>query len=73
VLLQENREAAEAFQVTGTPAALMVNPDGRVGSPLALGADQIRMLVSLSSSRPTMPLQAHAGCGCGRAGEVYAS
>src|SRR5919206_34249 len=46
VLLQQDNEVAEAYQVAGTPGAVIVNPNGTVGSPLALGADAIRALVA---------------------------
>lgn len=46
VLLQTDREAAEAYQVPGTPSAVLVRHDGTIGSPLAVGADAIRELVS---------------------------
>src|SRR5712692_9836306 len=45
VLLQHEREIAEAYQDQGTPGAVLVRPDGTIGSPLALGADAIRALV----------------------------
>jgi methylamine dehydrogenase accessory protein MauD len=46
VLLQRKRETAEAYQSQGTPAAVLVRPDGKVGSALAKGAEAIRALVS---------------------------
>jgi thiol-disulfide isomerase/thioredoxin len=44
VLLQADREVADAFQVQGTPSAVLVK-DGLIASPLAAGADAIRSLV----------------------------
>src|SRR5688500_7823151 len=38
LLLQQDREVAEAYQANGTPAAVVVGPDGTVASQLALGA-----------------------------------
>lgn len=61
VLLQEDREVADAYQASGTPAALLVRPDGTIGSPLALGADAIRALITQTTRRPflhTLPLLA---------------
>ncbi len=46
VLLQQDREVAEAYLENGTPAAVIVRPDGTVGSPLAAGADAISALVA---------------------------
>jgi thiol-disulfide isomerase/thioredoxin len=46
VLLQNKREIAEIYQAWGTPAAVLIRPDGTVGSPVAQGADAIRALVT---------------------------
>jgi thiol-disulfide isomerase/thioredoxin len=46
VLVQEKREVAVAYLANGTPAALVVQPDGSIGSPVAFGADAIRALVA---------------------------
>lgn len=51
VLLQKDREVAEAYLSTATPGAVLVNADGRIGSPLALGDEAIRALVA-SATRP---------------------
>jgi peroxiredoxin len=45
VLLQENYEIAETYQAHGTPGAVLIRPDGTVGSPMAMGAESIRHLV----------------------------
>jgi peroxiredoxin len=45
VLLQKEREVAEAYKAWGTPAAVLIGPDGAIGSPVAQGADAIRALV----------------------------
>jgi thioredoxin-related protein len=50
VLLQENREVADAYNVQGTPSAVLVK-DGLIASPLAAGPDAIRDLVF----RTTLP------------------
>lgn len=52
VLLQPGNETAEAFAVPATPAAVLVSADGAVASPVALGADAIRVLVRASAERP---------------------
>ena len=46
VLLQQDGEVAQAYEVDGTPAAVLVQPDGTIGSPLALRAEAIRALVA---------------------------
>jgi methylamine dehydrogenase accessory protein MauD len=45
VLLQTNRETAEAYRVAGAPSAVLVS-DGKIARPTAAGADAIRSLVS---------------------------
>jgi len=45
VLLQEEREVAEQYNAQVTPTAVVVNTQGRIASPLAAGADQIRNLL----------------------------
>jgi thiol-disulfide isomerase/thioredoxin len=46
VLLQQEREVADAYQAYGTPAAVLIRTDGTIGSPLAMGPDAIQKLVS---------------------------
>ncbi len=45
ILLQNDREVADAYRAHGTPSAVVVRPDGTIGSPLAQGVDAIRRLV----------------------------
>lgn len=45
VLLEEDLEVSEAYRVTGTPSAILVTPDGTVGSFLAESAEEIENLV----------------------------
>jgi len=54
VLLQHEREIAEAYQDRGTPGAVLVRSDGTIGSPLALGADAIRALVASAIGLPVL-------------------
>jgi peroxiredoxin/uncharacterized membrane protein YphA (DoxX/SURF4 family) len=54
VLLQRNREIAEAYQADGTPSAVLIRPDGTIGSLLAEGADAIRGLVANSIGLPVL-------------------
>jgi peroxiredoxin len=46
VLLQQDREIAEAYQASGTPSAVLVRRDGTIGSPLAAGAEAIGALLT---------------------------
>lgn len=52
VLLQRDREVASAYEAHGTPGAVLVRPDGTVGSPVAMGADAITSLVARSTGAP---------------------
>jgi thiol-disulfide isomerase/thioredoxin/uncharacterized membrane protein YphA (DoxX/SURF4 family) len=63
VVLQENREVAQAYQASATPSAILVQPDGTIGSPLAMGADAIRGLVAQTVGAPVAvpPLPAPNG------------
>jgi uncharacterized membrane protein YphA (DoxX/SURF4 family) len=44
-LLQSKGEVAQAYACWGTPCAVLITPDGRIGSPAAQGAGAIRALV----------------------------
>lgn len=67
VLTEDRPTVAESFRYRGTPAAVLVQPDGTMGAALATGADAIRNLlapflgasapVALLSSAPPAPLQ----------------
>ena len=46
VLLEEDWEVSEAYEVDGTPSAVLVSPDGTIGSSLAEDAEEIEALVS---------------------------
>jgi peroxiredoxin len=50
VLLQKDREVAQAYLASGTPSAVLVRRDGTIGSPLAQGADAIRALINKALS-----------------------
>ena len=54
VLLQHDREIAEAYKAYGTPGAVLIRPDGTIGSPLAQGADAIRALVAGAVGLPVL-------------------
>jgi peroxiredoxin len=53
VLLQTDREVAEAYQAHGTPGAVVVRPDGTIGSPVAMGAEAILHLLGRTAAMPT--------------------
>lgn len=46
VLLQKDREVSESFKAFGTPTAVIIKPDGTIGSPVAGGAEAIRQLLA---------------------------
>jgi thiol-disulfide isomerase/thioredoxin len=52
LLLQQDYEVADAFRAHATPAAVLVRADGTIGSPVALGPEQIRTLVWSSVLTP---------------------
>jgi methylamine dehydrogenase accessory protein MauD len=45
VFVQPNNEVAEAYQIDWLPSALLIRPDGTIGSELALDAEAIAALV----------------------------
>jgi len=73
VLLQQDQEVADAYQLVGTPSAVVVRPDGSVGSAMIAGRDSVRAMIDdmvASTATPTggaaaapLPLAvpAHAG------------
>ncbi len=76
VLLQKDREVAQAYQASGTPSAVLVRQDGTIGGPVAAGADAIRALIASALNPPVLhalPLGAPAnGNGCGAAPRLEA-
>ena len=52
VLLQEDWEVSEAYRVGGTPSAILVRPNGTIGSPVAGGAEAIRILITQAVEAP---------------------
>jgi thiol-disulfide isomerase/thioredoxin len=55
VLLQEDWEVAEAYQIKGTPSAVLVMADGKVGSSVASGEEATRSFVA-HLVRPQAPI-----------------
>ena len=54
VLLQNDFEIAQTYHVKGTPSAVLVQPDGRIGSLVAAGEEAIATLVA-QVTRETEP------------------
>ena len=52
VLLQQDWEVADAYQVDGTPSAVLVRPDGTIGSSLALGYEAVEVLAAQAVGAP---------------------
>ena len=55
VLLQKDREVAEQYNALVTPTAVVVSTNGRIASPLAAGADEIRNLLQRFSKFQRRP------------------
>jgi thiol-disulfide isomerase/thioredoxin len=77
VLLQEDWEISESFEVRGTPSAVLVSADGMVASPVAGGAEGIRRLLSYAVGEGAqLPMQRHQpqaqGQPCPNCGKVHA-
>ncbi len=53
MLLQVDREVANAYMANSVPSAVLVG-DGRISSPLAVGADEIRGLVTRAVLPPSL-------------------
>ena len=46
LLVQNDREVAQSYKVRGIPAAVLIQPNGRVGAPMALGQEAITRLIT---------------------------
>jgi peroxiredoxin/uncharacterized membrane protein YphA (DoxX/SURF4 family) len=75
VVLQKDWEVSEAYEVRGTPSAVLISPDGKVASPVAGGAEGIRALLSYAvSERAQLPMQPQTeGQPCPDCGKVHAA
>jgi peroxiredoxin len=76
VLLQKEREVAEAYRVSGTSSALLVRPVGTIASPVAGGEESIRDLLAYAvGERAQLPMQQPAAQGqpCPDCGKVHAA
>jgi thioredoxin-related protein len=56
VLLQQDWEVVEAYKVFGTPSAVLVRSDGKIGSALAAGPEEIEDLVAQAVGSPIFEL-----------------
>jgi len=63
VLLQQAREVSQVYGVQGTPAAVILRPDGAVGTPLAGGVDAIQALVASTIDSDNAPESAPLSVG----------
>lgn len=54
VILQKDWEVSEVYKVPGTPSAVLVNPDGMIGSELAVGQGAIDTLVNRALGKPSL-------------------
>jgi peroxiredoxin len=50
VLIQQDRNVADAYHARATPAMVLIRPDGTIGSQVAIGEDAIFQLVERSVS-----------------------
>lgn len=58
LLLQRDREVATAYQVISTPSAVLVRPDGTIGSRVVAGPDAIRWMVdAIVGASPSAPMR----------------
>jgi peroxiredoxin len=78
VLLQQDWEVSESYEVRGTPCAVLISPDGKIASPVAGGAEGIRGLLSYAvgerSQLPMHPPQPQTqGQPCPNCGKVHAT
>jgi thiol-disulfide isomerase/thioredoxin/uncharacterized membrane protein YphA (DoxX/SURF4 family) len=61
ILLQKQRETAEAYQVYATPSAVMIAPNASVASYVAQGSDEIQKLIFAFRSGALEPALAARG------------
>ncbi len=78
VVLQKDWEVSEAYEVRGTPSAVLISADGKVASAVAGGAEGIRGLLSYAvGERAQLPMQPHQpqteGQPCPNCGKVHAA
>jgi thiol-disulfide isomerase/thioredoxin len=77
VLLQNDWEVSESYEVRGTPSAVLISAAGKVATPVAGGEDGIRTLLSYAvGERTQLPMQSQQpqtqGQPCPNCGKVHA-
>lgn len=45
ILVDRDRKVAASYEVMSTPSAVLVDPEGTIGAPLAIGDDAIGYLI----------------------------
>ena len=78
VLMQNDWEVSESYEVGGTPCAVLLAPDGKVASPVAGGAEGVRALLEqVVGERAQLPMQPQQPQGqgqpCPDCGKVHAA
>ena len=63
LLLQDDWEVSEAYEVESTPSAVLVLPDGTIGSPVLEGADSISALLEYAMRERDLLLTHQSGRG----------
>ncbi len=58
LLLQDEREVADAYEAHGTPTAVIIDPDGLIASPTVGGAEAITTLLA-QATRPLLAVREH--------------
>lgn len=74
VLLQEDWEVLNSYEAYGTPSAVLVQPDGTIGSLVAGGAEAIQNLVVQAvegRAAAQLPLRPQEGTPCPNCGKVH--
>jgi peroxiredoxin/uncharacterized membrane protein YphA (DoxX/SURF4 family) len=59
VLMQDDHELIDSYQVGGTPGAVLIAPDGTIASPVHGGADAINALVASRFAAPQLAVHRH--------------
>jgi peroxiredoxin/uncharacterized membrane protein YphA (DoxX/SURF4 family) len=78
VLLQNDWEVAKSYQAPGTPSAVMIMPDGTIGSPVTSGGveslqDLVAYAVGERAQLPLMQPRAAEGEPCPNCGKAHPS
>jgi peroxiredoxin len=61
IVLDPEGQVAAAYQTTATPTGYLVGPDGRIATPLAIGADALLQLTAPESERAVVERARAAG------------